>query len=63
VTAPADIPKYAVLASEDKAIPPAAARFMAERAGAEITEVRSSHVVPITHPKQVADVISEAAGA
>ncbi|MGP4015047.1 alpha/beta hydrolase [Saccharopolyspora sp. 5N708] len=60
--APADIRKYAIVATEDKAIPPAAERFQAQRAGAVITEVRSPHAVAATNPKAVVDVIEQAAG-
>ncbi|MCI2420596.1 alpha/beta hydrolase [Saccharopolyspora sp. K220] len=60
--APANIRKYAIVATEDKAIPPAAERFQAQRAGAVITEVRSPHAVAATNPKAVVDVIEQAAG-
>ncbi len=36
-------------------------RQMAERIGAEITEVEASHVLFLTHPRAVADVIDRAA--
>jgi pimeloyl-ACP methyl ester carboxylesterase len=62
-TAPAQIRKYAIVATEDKAIPPAAERFEAQRAGAVITDVRSPHAVPMTNPQAVVDVIHQAAGA
>ena len=38
------IPSWYLVASQDRAIPPATERFMAERAGAQTREVRSSHV-------------------
>jgi pimeloyl-ACP methyl ester carboxylesterase len=44
------IPSWAVIGTEDKAIPPAAQRSMAERAGATITEVAASHVSMVSHP-------------
>jgi pimeloyl-ACP methyl ester carboxylesterase len=59
----AQIRKYAIVATEDKAIPPAAERFEAQRAGAVITDVRSPHAVPMTNPQAVVDVIHQAAGA
>ena len=34
-------------------------RFMAERAGATITEVEGSHVIMISQPQAVADVIHD----
>jgi pimeloyl-ACP methyl ester carboxylesterase len=57
------IPSWYVVASEDRTIPPATQRFMAERAGATTIEIRSSHVVMMSHPKQVADLIETAATA
>jgi len=58
-----DIPSWYVVASDDRTIPPATQRFMADRAGATTIEIRSSHVAMISHPKQVADVIETAAEA
>lgn len=55
------IPSWYVVATEDRVIPPAAERIMAERAGATITEVASSHVAMITHPDEVTAVILAAA--
>ena len=55
------IPTWYVVASQDHTIPPATQRFMAERAGATTVEVRSSHVVMMSHPKQVTSVIEQAA--
>jgi pimeloyl-ACP methyl ester carboxylesterase len=57
------VPSWYVVASEDHTIPPATQRFMAERAGATTVEIRSSHVVMMSHPKQVTAVIEEAADA
>lgn len=56
------IPSWYVVASEDNTIPPEAERAMAERAGSETVEIRSSHVVMMSHPGEVADVILDAAG-
>ncbi|MGW2740979.1 alpha/beta fold hydrolase [Streptomyces sp. NPDC001450] len=49
------------VAGEDKALPPAAQRFMAERMGAEVALVPSSHCSPLSHAKEVADLITRAA--
>jgi pimeloyl-ACP methyl ester carboxylesterase len=62
-TPPRSVAAYAVVATQDMAIPPAAERFMAQRAGAVTVEIRSSHDVPVSHPAAVAAVIAEAAGA
>ncbi len=55
------IPSWYLVASEDRAIPPATQRFMAERAGAQTAEVRASHVAHISRPKAVTRIILEAA--
>jgi pimeloyl-ACP methyl ester carboxylesterase len=52
-----------VLATDDRVIPPAAQRRMAERANAAVTEVPGSHAVYISRPKAVADAIDAAARA
>jgi pimeloyl-ACP methyl ester carboxylesterase len=44
------IPSWAVIGTEDKVIPPATQRSMAERAGATISEVAASHVSMVSHP-------------
>lgn len=54
-------PSWYVVATEDQTIPPDGQRFMAKRAGAKVTEVKASHVVFISQPKAVADVIDAAA--
>ena len=54
-------PSWAVVATEDSAIDPRLLRQTAERIGAKSTEVKGSHVVFITQPKAVADVIDQAA--
>lgn len=54
-------PSWAVVATEDRAINPELERFMYVRAGAKITEIKSSHAVYISHPKEVAAVIEKAA--
>jgi pimeloyl-ACP methyl ester carboxylesterase len=59
------IPSYFIYGSEDLNIPPAALAFMAARARARHTvEVRgASHVVMISHPREVTALIEEAAAA
>jgi pimeloyl-ACP methyl ester carboxylesterase len=54
-------PSWYVVATEDGAIAPELLRSTARRIGAETTEVRGSHVVFLTQPKAVADVIHAAA--
>lgn len=54
-------PSWAVVATGDKAAGTDAIRSMAERAGATITEADGSHVIMISQPDTVADVILTAA--
>jgi pimeloyl-ACP methyl ester carboxylesterase len=54
-------PSWYVVATEDGAIAPELLRSTARRIGAETTEVPGSHVVFLTQPKAVADVIDAAA--
>ena len=54
------LPSWAVVATADKAAGTDVVRSMAERAGATITEVESSHVVMLSQPHVVADVILSA---
>lgn len=58
-----DVPSWFVIPELDKNIPPEAQRFMADRAGArEVLEIEgASHVVGVSHPDDVADVILAAA--
>jgi pimeloyl-ACP methyl ester carboxylesterase len=54
------LPSWAVVATADKAAGTDVVRSMAERAGAKITEVDGSHVIMISQPQAVADVIMDA---
>jgi pimeloyl-ACP methyl ester carboxylesterase len=55
------LPSWAVVATQDKAAGTDIVRSMARRAGAEIVEIESSHVVMMSHPQEVTDVIVRAA--
>jgi len=57
------LPCWAVVATGDKAAGTDITRSMAQRAGAEITELDGSHVIMISQPQAVADVIVRAAEA
>jgi pimeloyl-ACP methyl ester carboxylesterase len=57
------LPSWAVVASGDKAAGADVVRAMAERAGATVTEVDGSHVIMISRPETVAEVILTAAAA
>jgi pimeloyl-ACP methyl ester carboxylesterase len=54
------VPSWAVVATADKAAGADITRSMAERAGATITEVDASHVVMVSQPEAVTDVIFQA---
>ncbi|WP_207458188.1 alpha/beta hydrolase [Azospirillum sp. SYSU D00513] len=54
-------PSWFVVATEDGAIDPKLLRETARRIGANTEEVKGSHVVFLTQPKAVADVIDRAA--
>jgi pimeloyl-ACP methyl ester carboxylesterase len=54
-------PSWYLVASDDKMIPPAAQRFMAERAGSTVVEVAGSHAVYVSRPRAVAELIEQAA--
>ena len=57
------LPSWAVVASGDKAAGADVIRAMARRAGATITEVEGSHVIMISQPQAVTDVILSAIAA
>jgi pimeloyl-ACP methyl ester carboxylesterase len=57
------LPSWAVVASSDTAAGTDVVRSMAERAGATITELEASHVVMISKPEPVTDVILAALAA
>jgi pimeloyl-ACP methyl ester carboxylesterase len=56
-------PSYAVVSQEDRMINPELERFMATRAKSQTTELRGSHVIFLSHPKEVAALIEKAAKA
>jgi pimeloyl-ACP methyl ester carboxylesterase len=56
-------PSWFVVAQHDNVINPDLERFFAKRMGATTTEINSSHVVFMSHPKEVAAVIESAARA
>ncbi|BCM65433.1 MULTISPECIES: alpha/beta fold hydrolase [Streptomyces] len=54
------IPSWYLVATEDRNIPPAAERWMAERAGARTVAVRAPHAVSVSDPGPVTDLILRA---
>lgn len=63
LAAPASIPKWEIVATQDHAIPTQAEEFMANRAGARIVRTESGHDVPAAQPFVVARVIAAAIAA
>jgi pimeloyl-ACP methyl ester carboxylesterase len=63
ITEPAWRSKHSwyLVATEDKMIPPAAQRTMAQRAGATVTEVKGSHAIYVSQPAAVVKLIEQAA--
>ena len=63
VTTPAwkSKPSWYMVATSDRSINPDQERMMAKRANAKTIEVNSSHVAYISHPKETAKLIEEAA--
>jgi pimeloyl-ACP methyl ester carboxylesterase len=57
------LPCWYLLGTEDKAIPPALQRFMAERANATIVEVQASHVSFVSQPDAATQLILQAVNA
>ena len=57
------IPSWTVIGTEDRVIPPATQRSMAERAGSTITEVAGSHVSMVSHPEAAISAILAAVAA
>jgi pimeloyl-ACP methyl ester carboxylesterase len=64
VTSPAwkTKPTAYMVASADRSINPVQERMMAKRANAKTVEVDASHVAYMSHPKEAAKLIEEAAG-
>jgi len=54
-------PTWYMVATSDRSINPNQERMMAKRANAKTVEVNSSHVAYMSHPKETAELIEEAA--
>jgi pimeloyl-ACP methyl ester carboxylesterase len=57
------IPSWAIIGTQDQAIPPAELTFMAQRAHSEIKYVEAGHLSMISQPEAVASLIVKAASA
>ncbi|HEX6628944.1 MAG TPA: alpha/beta hydrolase, partial [Gemmatimonadaceae bacterium] len=56
-------PTWYIVGKNDRTVNPELQRFAAKRMGATVTEIASSHVPMLSHPKVVIDVIKSAAKA
>ena len=54
-------PSWYLVTTSDKMIPPDAQRAMSKRAGSTVVEVQGSHAVYVSRPREVADLIEQAA--
>ena len=54
-------PSWYLVASDDKMIPPDAQRAMSKRAGSTVVEVKGSHAIYVSRPREVAAIITKAA--
>jgi pimeloyl-ACP methyl ester carboxylesterase len=55
-----DKPSFGIVTTDDKVLSPDFLRWMYGRTGTKVTEVKSSHMVYMSHPKETAEVILEA---
>ncbi|MEU2035440.1 alpha/beta fold hydrolase [Nocardia amamiensis] len=58
----AKVPCWYLISTDDLTFPPASQRFQADRMRARISEVKSSHASPVSHPDEVVATITAAAG-
>jgi pimeloyl-ACP methyl ester carboxylesterase len=55
-----DLPSWFAVATDDRLLDPSLQRFMASRAGSEVSEIPGSHALPLSHPGAVCAVIRTA---
>jgi pimeloyl-ACP methyl ester carboxylesterase len=55
-------PSFYAVSTEDRTINPDLERFMAKRMGATTIELKASHVSLISHPREISNLIFQAAG-
>jgi pimeloyl-ACP methyl ester carboxylesterase len=54
------LPTWYLVATEDKALPPAVQRHFARRMGATTDEVAAGHILVVSHPEEVTEFIASA---
>jgi len=57
---PKNLPSWFAVAQRDEVIPPDAERLFAQRMGATVVELASSHVAMVSHAEEIADLIETA---
>lgn len=55
-----DKPSFGIVTTEDKVLSPEFLRWMYDRTSTKVKEIKSSHMVYMSHPQETADVILEA---
>ena len=55
------LPTWYLVAADDQALPPDAERLFATRMGATTTQIPASHVAMVSHPQDIAQLITTAA--
>lgn len=55
-------PSFYAVSTEDRTINPDLERFLAKRMGAKTIEVKAGHLSLISHPREITDLILQAAG-
>lgn len=53
-------PSFGIVTTDDRTVPPELQKWMYARAGTKTTEIKSSHMVYMSHPQDVAKVILDA---
>ncbi|MBX7484103.1 alpha/beta fold hydrolase [Qipengyuania qiaonensis] len=56
-----DKPSWSIIATIDRTIPPDLQRRMSQRAGSTVADVENGHMLPMTSPDEVTEVIRQAA--
>lgn len=56
------LPSWYLVSGDDQLLHPDAQRFFASRAGSEMVELAASHAVPVSHSREIADLILRALG-
>jgi pimeloyl-ACP methyl ester carboxylesterase len=54
-------PSWSIIATLDRTIAPDLQRQMSQRAGSTVVDIENGHMLPMTNPDEVADVIRQAA--